>query len=345
MRVNKYFCHCIHQRFYYLYRLYQLQSFHTRPTENSIWTDERWKFDRLATSWWNPDGPFALLHKMNAVRIAYIYQQLNLNDTTTIPKESTKSMAKTAPIESSEVATKITIGSICKIMTELIPKIIKHNASISNRYIDTSAGKWLSGLRILDVGCGGGILTESLARLGGTVVGIDMSNQAIQEAQRHQRTDPALATNPIYHVTTAEKLLHEKQRFDLVTAMEVLEHTRRPDVFLGTLCRLLAPGGRLIISTIERTVLSFMLTIFTAEHLLQLVPKRTHVWHRLIRRSDIKKWIENCPDVSLVDCRGVIYLPWYRSWKIMDPDALWAQQCNYFVTIQKKAPKISCIET
>ncbi|CCJ28934.1 unnamed protein product [Pneumocystis jirovecii] len=315
-------------------------------TEDSIWTDEQKKFDQLATGWWDPNGPFALLHRMNTARITYLHQQISSNDTTAaIPREFIRPIAKTMPVELPRVETKATIGSAYKIVTKLIPKAIKHNISSSSRSIGVSVEKWLTGWRILDVGCGGGILAESLARLGGNVVGIDMSKQAIQEAQRHQRTDPVVATNPIYHVATAEQLLQQEQKFDLVMAMEVLEHVRRPDILLETLCGLLAPGGRLVISTIERTALSFMLTIFLAEHLLQLVPKQTHVWHRLIRRSDIKNWLANCSNVSLVDCRGVIYLPWYRTWKIMDPGVLWTQQCNYFVTIQKKPQKMACTKT
>ncbi|KAG4302007.1 hypothetical protein PCK1_001682 [Pneumocystis canis] len=196
--------------------------------------------------------------------------------------------------------------------------------------------QWLKKQRVLDVGCGGGILAESMARLGATVLGIDISSKSIHAAQQHQRTDPSLSKNLIYRVATADTLLHEHQQFDLITAMEILEHIRHPETFLTTLCALLAPGGRLVISTIERTALSFILTIVAAEQILQLVPRHTHVWHQMIRREELKNWIACIPDVSLVDCRGVIYIPWKRTWKIMDANSTWAQQCNYFMTIRKK---------
>ncbi|KAG4302010.1 hypothetical protein PCK1_001685 [Pneumocystis canis] len=196
--------------------------------------------------------------------------------------------------------------------------------------------QWLKKQRVLDVGCGGGILAESMTRLGATVLGIDISSKSIDAALQHQQMDPSLSKNLVYRVTTADTLLHEHQQFDLITAMEILEHVRHPETFFTTLCTLLAPGGRLVISTIERTALSFILTIVAAEQLLQLVPRNTHVWRQMIRREEIKSWITRIPNVSLVDCRGVIYIPWKNTWKIMHSNSTWAQQCNYFMTIQKK---------
>ncbi|KAG4303822.1 hypothetical protein PORY_002785 [Pneumocystis oryctolagi] len=291
-----------------LYKLCRLRHHHYKA-KDSIWADEQQRFDRLATNWWDPNGPLSLLHQMNTARITYLHQQININ--------------KISRSKSIKTMTETTIGS---------SKPISFRDNINSVFIE----KWLTGWRVLDIGCGGGILSESLARLGAEVVGIDISNKAIQEAQQHQRLDPSIATNPIYRVTTAEELLHEGEKFDLVMAMEVLEHTHQPDVFFETLCNLLVPEGLLVISTIERTMLSFVLTIFIAEYLLRLVPRQTHIWRRFIRRADIKDWVSRCPDISFVDCRGVIYLPWRRTWKIMSPSALWAQQCNYFVTIQKE---------
>ncbi|QSL65762.1 hypothetical protein MERGE_000040 [Pneumocystis wakefieldiae] len=254
-------------------------------------------FDNLSEDWWNLQGRLKLLHKMNSVRVKYIKQ--------------------------------------CLMNQE--QKNLYHNEMTNDVFKGNFlTGKWLSNKCVLDVGCGGGILSESLSRLGAlSVLGIDMSSKAIEVAQIHQKKDPCL-TNLIYRKTTAEALLNEEKQYDLITAMEIIEHVNHPRAFISTLFDLLKPGGFLILSTIEKTLLSFFLTIIIAERLLQLVPNSTHTWSKFIKRSEIKTWVSQYPDVSIIDCRGVIFLPWKDEWKVMDQNATWAQQCNYFMAIQKK---------
>ncbi|EMR09936.1 3-demethylubiquinone-9 3-O-methyltransferase [Pneumocystis murina B123] len=254
-------------------------------------------FDNLSEDWWNLQGRLKLLHKMNNVRIEYIKQCLM--------REEQKNSYN----------------------DEMTNDVFKRKFS---------TGKWLSNKCVLDVGCGGGILSELLSRLGAlSVLGIDISSKAIEVAQMHRKKDPSL-TNLIYQKTTAEALLNEKKQYDLITAMEIIEHVNHPKAFISTLFDLLKPGGFLILSTIEKTLLSFFLTIIIAERLFQLVPNSTHTWSKFIKRSEIKTWVSQYPDVSIIDCRGVIFLPWKNQWKIMDQNAIWAQQCNYFMAIQKK---------
>ncbi|KTW25983.1 3-demethylubiquinone-9 3-O-methyltransferase [Pneumocystis carinii B80] len=254
-------------------------------------------FDNLSEDWWNLQGRLKLLHKMNSVRIEYIKQCLILGE------------------QKNSYNDKIT------------------NDVFKRKFL---TGKWLLNKCVLDVGCGGGILSESLSRLGAlSVLGIDISSKAIEAAQMHQKKDPCL-TNLIYRKTTAETLLNEKKQYDLITAMEIIEHVNHPKAFITTLFDLLKPGGLLILSTIEKTLLSFFITIIVAERLLQLVPNSTHTWSKFIKRSEIKTWVSQYPGVSIIDCRGVIFLPWKNQWKIMDRNAIWAQQCNYFIAIQKE---------
>lgn len=254
------------------------------------------RFDRLSKDWWNPEGYLKLLHQMNTTRIEYIKYCLLRNEQETLDiYQTSNQLSKRQPL----------------------------------------SGRWLSHLNVLDVGCGGGILSESLSRLGAaSVLGIDISSKSIQVAKKHQKTDPSL-TNLTYRETTAEALVKEEKRFNLITVMETIEHVNDPEAFLSKLFILLEPGGLLVLSTIERTFLSFLLTILIAERWLQLVPRQTHTWNKFVKQSEIKKWILYHPNISLIDHRGVIFIPWKNQWKLMNPNTIWAQQCNYFMAFRK----------
>lgn len=149
---------------------------------------------------------------------------------------------------------------------------------------DPSAPRPLAGLRVLDVGCGGGLLTEPMARLGADALGIDADAEGIRAARaRAEETGVAAA----YRVDTAEGVAATGERFDLVLAMEVVEHVADVDAFCGALARLVAPGGMLGFSTLNRTARSFALGIVAAEHVLRWVPRGTHDWRRFLRPSEL----------------------------------------------------------
>ena len=149
---------------------------------------------------------------------------------------------------------------------------------------DSSRADCLQGLRILDIGCGGGLLCEPLAALGGTIVGADPAPGAIEAARLHARGS-GLAID--YRGTTAEALAAAGERFDIVLAMEVIEHVADHDVFLDRCAALVGPGGLMILSTINRTWKSFAYAIVAAEYVLRLLPRGTHQWERFLKPAEI----------------------------------------------------------
>jgi 2-polyprenyl-6-hydroxyphenyl methylase / 3-demethylubiquinone-9 3-methyltransferase len=142
--------------------------------------------------------------------------------------------------------------------------------------------------RVLDVGCGGGLLAEALARAGARVTAIDLAPGMIEVARLHA-LDASLAID--YRLAAAEELIvAEPGAFDVVTCMEMLEHVPEPASVVATLARALRPGGALFVSTLNRNLRSFLLAIVGAEYLLKLIPRGTHEYERLIRPAELARW-------------------------------------------------------
>jgi len=141
-----------------------------------------------------------------------------------------------------------------------------------------------TGMKILDVGCGGGLVCEPLARLGGHVTGIDADENAIAVAKDHA-AGMGLKIN--YLCGTAESLTKKKQQFDVVLALEIVEHVADRDFFVRTCADLCRPGGLVIFSTLNRTPKSFALGIVAAEHILRWVPRGTHDWRKFVKPSEL----------------------------------------------------------
>ncbi len=182
------------------------------------------KFDELASRWWDPDGEFKPLHKINPLRIAYVEQHAGL------------------------------------------------------------AGK-----QVLDVGCGGGLLSEGMAKRGAIVTGIDMAPAPLAVARLHQQKSglPELR----YLESSAEQLaMSESGSFDVVTCMEVIEHVPDPASLVMACAQLTKPGGSVFFSTLNRNAKSFMTAIVGAEYLLRLLPKGTHEYARFIKPSELRRW-------------------------------------------------------
>ena len=143
----------------------------------------------------------------------------------------------------------------------------------------------LSGLRILDIGCGGGILSEPLARLGGSVVGIDPAAENVEVARRHAEQSGL----PIdYRGTTAEALADAGERFDIVIASEVVEHVADVPLFVRRATEMLKPGGFMAVTTINRTMKSFALAIVGAEYILRWLPVGTHTWDKFVTPEEMR---------------------------------------------------------
>lgn len=150
--------------------------------------------------------------------------------------------------------------------------------------IERYLGGGLVGRPALDVGCGGGIVAESLAKMGLGVTAIDAAAEAIAIARAHAAAAD-LAID--YQVTTVEELAATGARFDVITALEVVEHVADPALFVASLARLLSPGGVLVLSTLNRTPQSFALGIVAAEYVLRWVPRGTHDWRKFVRPAEL----------------------------------------------------------
>ena len=220
-----------------------------RRSAASIASDEIAQFSRHAEDWWNPDGVFRPLHRLNPVRLAYIRDQ-----------------------------------------------------ACQHFGCDPQARYSLKGLKILDVGCGGGLLAEPLARMGGLVTGLDASAESITVARAHAKA-AKLAID--YRAGSVEEA---KGKFDLITALEIIEHVADLDSFIASLTKLLNPNGLLIMSTLNRTAKSFILGIVAAEYILGWVPKGTHQWRKFLRPSELVRRLEQS-GIRATDLTGMIFNP------------------------------------
>jgi 2-polyprenyl-6-hydroxyphenyl methylase / 3-demethylubiquinone-9 3-methyltransferase len=186
----------------------------------------------------------------------------------------------------------------------------------------------LAGLRILDIGCGGGVLSEPLARLGAAVVGADPAENNIAAA-RHHAERAGLSID--YRATTAEALKEAGEAFDVVLAMEVVEHVADFELFIEVCADLVRPGGLLFVATINRTMKSFALAIVGAEYILRWLPRGTHQWDKFITPDELEIAIEQ-NGLRVIDETGVIYNLFADRFQLStDMDA------NYMVVAEKAA--------
>jgi 2-polyprenyl-6-hydroxyphenyl methylase/3-demethylubiquinone-9 3-methyltransferase len=185
----------------------------------------------------------------------------------------------------------------------------------------------LAGLSILDIGCGGGVLSEPLARLGATVTGIDPGPENIAAARAHAGL---FDLDIDYRATTAEAVAASGARFDVVLAMEVVEHVVDRNAFVGTVCSLVKPGGLLIASTLNRTAKSFLLAIVGAEYVLRWLPRGTHNWMQFVTPDELALPIKRA-GLKILDTSGMIFDPLRGSWRLGRDTGV-----NYFMAARKR---------
>ncbi len=232
------------------------------------------KFAAMAEAWWDPQGKFRPLHRLNPARLTYIRD------------------------------------------------------SCAARFSrDTKTARPLAGLKIVDIGCGGGLLCEPLARLGATVTGIDAGAETIAIARSHAaESDMAID----YREATAEMLAEAGERFDVVLSMEVVEHVSDPAAFMAACAQLVAPGGLLIVATLNRTAKSFAFAIVGAEYLLRWLPRGTHDWRRFLRPSELAAMLRS-QGLALSEAMGVVYSPLSDSWRLSANDL----DVNYMLRFER----------
>jgi 2-polyprenyl-6-hydroxyphenyl methylase/3-demethylubiquinone-9 3-methyltransferase len=186
----------------------------------------------------------------------------------------------------------------------------------------------LKGLRVLDIGCGAGILSEPLARLGAVMVGADPAEENIDVARMH--ADESELTID-YRATTAETLAEAGERFDVVLAMEVVEHVVDVSEFVATCVSMVKPGGLMVAATLNRTLKSFALAIVGAEYVLRWVPRGTHQWDKFVTPQELEGAIERS-GMRVIAERGVIFNPLADRWQLSSD-----MDVNYMLAAAKDA--------
>ena len=172
----------------------------------------------------------------------------------------------------------------------------------------------LDGLTIVDIGCGGGVLSEPLARLGAEVTGLDPATTNIEVAKRHA-VQGGLEID--YRATTIEEVVAEGRQFDIVLAMEVVEHVADVEAFVASACRAVRPGGLLVMATLNRTLKSFALAIVGAEYVLRWLPRGTHDWDRFVTPDELAAAITQ-NGLAVSDTTGVTYTPFADRWSLSE---------------------------
>lgn len=192
-------------------------------------------------------------------------------------------------------------------------------------YIDERAP--LSGKKVIDVGCGGGILSESMAQRGAEVTGIDMGEAPLAVARIHAEKSGVTVN---YHHSTAEQMAEENPaQYDVVTCLEMLEHVPDPSSVIEACSKLVKPGGHVFFSTINRNPKSFLFAIVGAEYILNMLPRGTHEFNKLIRPSELSAWAR-AADLNVKGLVGMTYNPLLKTYKLGNN-----VDVNYLIHTQK----------
>ena len=208
-------------------------------------------------------------------------------------------------------------------MSEIRTRYIKE-AIIQNFKIPKTK-HMLAGIEILDIGCGGGIASEPLSRMGGKLTSIDESKELINIAKLHAK---AMRLDIKYEHSNIDNLLKSKKQYDVIIALELLEHVNNVEYFCEVLSKLVKPKGLIIISTINRSILSKMIVIKFAEDILKKIPSGTHSYKKFIKPIEIKKYF-NSKNLNMHDLKGMVWGP-IRGWRLSNNTSI-----NYIAVFKK----------
>ncbi|XP_029080039.1 ubiquinone biosynthesis O-methyltransferase, mitochondrial isoform X1 [Monodon monoceros] len=249
---------------------------------------------------------FACLNRMKSYRLPWT--RLYSTSRTTVDSSEVKTFLALAHRWWDEQGVYAPLHS----MNDLRVPFIRDN--LLKTVADHQPGKPLSGMKILDVGCGGGLLTEPLGRLGASVIGIDPVDENIKTAQHHKSFDPVLDKRIEYRACSLEKIVEETaETFDAVVASEVVEHVIDLEMFIQCCCQVLKPGGSLFITTINKTQLSYALGIVFSEQIAGIVPKGTHTWEKFVSPEKLESILES-NGLSVQTVAGMLYNPFSGYW-------------------------------
>ena len=262
---------------------------HTPNTIINVDPSEVEKFNNLAGEWWSNTGAFATLHEINPLRLNWI-------------EENVKRGYQN--------------GSVIR-------------NSVSDETAGQTAEQGLTGKKVLDVGCGGGILAESMARRGADVTGIDLGTENLKAATVHAEQSGLENTLRYQHIPVEELAKTHAGQFDVVTCMEMLEHVPDPSSIVQACFELLAPGGVCVLSTINRNPKSYLFAIVGAEYVLRLLDRGTHDYAKFITPAELDKMAITAEFVRQ-DIIGLHYNPLTkRYWLAQNVDV------NYMMAVQK----------
>lgn len=212
-----------------------------------------------------------------------------------------------------------------KILHQINPLRMSYITSTLRKHFSLDRTNF-SSLQILDIGCGGGLVTTELGKLGANILGIDASALNISEARIYSQKQEAL-DNVKYEHCTIEQMLERSQKYDVLICLEVLEHVLNPQNFITNLSKLLRPGGMIIISSINRTIKAFTLGIVAAEYILNWVPKGTHQFSKFTKPSELNSMLEKS-NLSIKELQGMSFNLLSQNWELNSDISI-----NYFAYV------------
>ncbi|MFV9930084.1 MAG: bifunctional 2-polyprenyl-6-hydroxyphenol methylase/3-demethylubiquinol 3-O-methyltransferase UbiG [Rickettsia endosymbiont of Haemaphysalis japonica] len=283
---------------------------------SSIDKKELEKFEKISHNWWNKDGEFGILHRINPIRLEYIIEKI----TTYYNRHLSKLAYREEFVGNMQHSTAAYIA-----IREDASSRLTHKLPLEVEFEKMSND--ISKLEILDVGCGGGLIATPLAAQGFNVTAIDALQSNIETATAYAKENGVKIN---YLQSTIEELESDKL-YDVVICLEVIEHVENVQQFILNLVTHIKPNGMAIISTINRTKKAYILGIIVAEYILGWVPKNTHDYSKFLKPLEIYEMLTDT-EIEIKELKGLVYDPAKNEWKLSDDIDV-----NYFICLGRKS--------